>query len=151
EALAPVDALTPAEAEAWKKALVALLAKGPKASTKGKTFLYAKPDKGLYYFSGGASTGGLLVALHGGGAGAGDAGSAASAFSGPASALKMWMAAPEVLEKTEHGWTDPPDTERFVMDLIDQTKRAGKIDPNHVYLTGHSMGGYGTWTLGAVY
>ena len=150
-ALAPVDALAPAEAAAWRKPLLALAAKGPRAAMKGKAYLYAKPDKGLYFFSGGASTGGLLIALHGGGAGSGDAGSAASAFSGPASALKMWMAAPEVIEKTEHGWTDPPDTERFVMDLIDQMKRAGKIDPDRVYLVGHSMGGYGTWTLGAVH
>ena len=150
-ALAPVDALTPAEAEAWRKPLLALAAKGPKAPTKGKNYLYDKPEKGLYFLSSGTSRGGLLVALHGGGAGSGDAGSAASAFSGAASALKMWMCAPEVLEKTEHGWTDPPDTERFVMDLVEQLKRAGKLDPNHIVLAGHSMGGYGTWTLGAIY
>ena len=150
-ALAPVDALTPVEAEAWRKPLLALAAKGPKAPTKGKAFLYAKPERGLFYFSGGANQGGLLVALHGGGAGAGDAGGAASAFSGAAAGLKMWLAAPEVLDKTEHGWTDPPETERFVMDLVEQLKRAGKLDPNRIYLTGHSMGGYGTWTLGAVY
>ena len=150
-ALAPVEALTPAEADAWRKPLAALAARGPRAATKGKAFLYAKPERGLYLFSGGSSAGGLLIALHGGGAGSGDAGSAASAFSGPAGTLKMWMAAPEVLEKTEHGWTDPPDTERFVLDLIDALKRAGRIDPDRVYLVGHSMGGYGTWTIGAVH
>ena len=61
---------------------------------------------------------------------------------------------PEVLDKTARGWTSPPrgglpGTERFVMDLIDAAKRAGRVDPNRIYLTGHSMGGFGTWHLGA--
>lgn len=54
-------------------------------------------------------------------------------------------------EKTERGWTDPPATERFVLDLIEAAKRALKLDPNRICLTGHSMGGYGTWTLGAIH
>ena len=151
EALRVVDELTPAEAEAWRKPLLALAGRGPRAPTKGKNFLYEKPERGLYFLSGAAGRSGLLVALHGGGLGEGDAGSAASAFGGPASAARLWMAAPEVLVKTEHGWTDPPDTERFVMDLVEQLKRAGRLDPNRIYLAGHSMGGYGTWTLGAIY
>jgi hypothetical protein len=53
-----------------------------------------------------------------------------------------------VLEKTECGWTDA-GTEEFVLQLIDAAKCAGRVDPNHVYITGHSMGGYGSWTLGA--
>ena len=28
-------------------------------------------------------------------------------------------------------------------------KRTFKVDPNRIYLTGHSMGGYGSWTLGS--
>ena len=120
-------------------------------SGKGKGFLYEKPDRGLYLLGGRKPSDGLLVALHGGGAGAGDAGQAASAFGGAASSLGFRMVAPEVLEKTEHGWTDPSDTERFVMDLIEAVIRTEKIDRNRVVLTGHSMGGYGTWTLGAIY
>ncbi len=151
-ALAPFDALTPAEAEAWRKPLLSLAAKaGPKLSAKGKGFLYDKPERGLYLLGNEGGKKGILVALHGGGEGSGDAGSAASEFSGSASALKLAMAAPEVLVKTEHGWTDPPETERFVMDLVEAMKRTFKGDPNRVYLTGHSMGGYGTWTLGAIY
>lgn len=151
-ALAPVDALTPAEAEAWRKPLLALAAKsGPRLDRKGRGFLYDQPERGLYLLSNEGAKGGLLVALHGGGAGAGDAGQAASAFGGAASALKLVLVAPEVLEKTEHGWTDPPATERFVLDLIEAAKRTLKLDPNRIYLTGHSMGGYGTWTLGAIH
>lgn len=151
-ALGPVDALTPAEAEAWRKPVLALAARsGPRLERKGRGMLYAKPERGLYLLSNEGARGGLLIALHGGGLGAGDAGQAASAFGGAASALKMVLLAPEVLVKTERGWTDPPETERFVLDLIEAAKRTFKLDPNRIYLTGHSMGGYGTWTLGAIH
>jgi pimeloyl-ACP methyl ester carboxylesterase len=152
EALAPYDELTPAEAEAWRKPLLALAAKGPRSPGKGRNHLYEKPERGLYLLGGVRRPGGgLVVALHGGGAGAGDAGEAASAFGGAVSSLGMWMAAPEVLEKTERGWTEPPETETFVMEMVETLKRTYRIDPNRVYLVGHSMGGYGTWTLGAVH
>lgn len=152
EALGPYDAVTWAEVPAWRKALLAMAAKGRKAPTEARSFLYEKPERGLYLLGGKrGGKGGLVIALHGGGAGAGDAGQAASAFGGAASSLGLWMAAPEVLEKTERGWTDPPETERFVLDLIEGLKRAGRVDPNRIYLTGHSMGGYGTWTIGAVH
>ena len=34
------------------------------------------------------------------------------------------------------------------MELVDSALRTFKIDPDHVYLVGHSMGGYGSWMLG---
>ena len=37
--------------------------------------------------------------------------------------------------------------ERDVIDVLDEVRRAYNIDPNRVYLTGHSMGGYGTWSV----
>jgi predicted esterase len=86
----------------------------------------------------------LFVGLHGGGEGAGSAESAAGAMGGGG----WWWIFPEVREKTERGWTTS-GTEAFVMDLIDAAKRTGKVDPNRVYITGHSMGGFGTWHLGA--
>ena len=58
------------------------------------------------------------------------------------------MIAPQALEATEHGWTDS-GTEEFVLDLVDGALRTWKIDPDRVYFVGHSMGGYGSWTLGA--
>ena len=36
-----------------------------------------------------------------------------------------------------------------MVELIDAALRTWKIDPDHVFLAGHSMGGYGSWTLGA--
>ncbi len=91
---------------------------------------------------------GLLIALHGGGAGAGDAGEAAGAWQDAAKKHDLLLLAPEVLEKTEHGWTDA-GTEEFVVDLLDAALRTFKVDPDRVYLAGHSMGGYGSWMLGA--
>lgn len=151
-ALGPVDALTAAEAEAWRKPVLALAAKhGPRLPRKGRGTLYTQPERGVYLLSNEGAKGGLLVALHGGGAGAGDAGQAASAFGGAAAALKLVLLAPEVLERTERGWTDPPATERFVLEVIEAARRTFRVDPDRVYLTGHSMGGYGTWTLGAIH
>jgi predicted esterase len=39
------------------------------------------------------------------------------------------------------------DAERDVMDVIEEVKRAYRIDPDRIYLTGHSMGGFGTWSI----
>lgn len=37
------------------------------------------------------------------------------------------------------------------LEVLDITKARYKPDPRHIYLTGHSMGGHGTWFLGATY
>ena len=37
------------------------------------------------------------------------------------------------------------------MEVLEHATRALKPDPSRVYLTGHSMGGHGTWQLGALY
>jgi dienelactone hydrolase len=106
--------------------------------------------KGLYMASG--KTGkGLVLGLHGGGEGSGDCGSAHSSFSGAISGLGMRGIYPEVLRKTECGWIDPPETEKWVMDLVRSARLAWGIDPNRVYVTGHSMGGFGAWTFGSIY
>jgi pimeloyl-ACP methyl ester carboxylesterase len=86
--------------------------------------------------------------MHGGGVGSGDAGPAASVYQAAARRLDWVGVFPEVLEKTELGWTTS-GTEEFVLDLIDGALRTWRIDPDRVYLAGHSMGGYGSWTLGA--
>ncbi|MGA9770819.1 MAG: prolyl oligopeptidase family serine peptidase [Blastocatellia bacterium] len=39
------------------------------------------------------------------------------------------------------------DAERDVMDVLADMIRAYRIDPDRVYLTGHSMGGFGTWSV----
>jgi len=37
--------------------------------------------------------------------------------------------------------------EQDVMDVIAETRRDYAIDPDRIYLMGHSMGGYGTWSV----
>jgi predicted esterase len=37
--------------------------------------------------------------------------------------------------------------EQDVLDVLADVRRAYKIDPNRIYLTGHSMGAYGTWSI----
>ena len=39
------------------------------------------------------------------------------------------------------------DAEKDVMDVIAEMRRDYNIDPNRIYLTGHSMGGFGTWSV----
>jgi dienelactone hydrolase len=42
-------------------------------------------------------------------------------------------------------------SEKDVMHVLDLMKQNYKIDPNRIYLAGHSMGGSGTWYLGPRY
>jgi predicted peptidase len=37
--------------------------------------------------------------------------------------------------------------EQDVVDVLAEIRRDYKIDPKHIYLMGHSMGGYGTWSV----
>ncbi len=99
---------------------------------RGRVLVSGKPSKTLF------------LGLHGGGEGEGDASSAQSAMGGGG----WWWLYPEVLEKTARGWTDS-GTEAFVVDLIRAAKRTGKVDPDRIYIAGHSMGGFGAWTIGA--
>lgn len=115
---------------------------GPKFKRKGTNYLWSKPDKGKYIARGGNKT--LFLGLHGGGVDSGAAESAAGSMGGNG---WTWVY-PEVLHKTGRGWVSP-GTEEFVIELIRAIKRTGKVDPDRVYVSGHSMGGYGTWTIGA--
>ena len=149
--LATLPELTPSQAITWQKELLKLAAKaGPKLDSKGRGWFWEKPERKGLYIVGGKTTKpkGLLIGFQGGGAGAGDAGSSHSAYTSAAAKLGWVAVFPEVLEKTEHGWTDS-GTEEFVVDLIEAAKRTWKLDPDHIYFSGHSMGGYGSWTLGA--
>ena len=150
--LAPVDEIAPADVEAWRERLLKWAAKaGDKLRKSGTSYLYDKREKRGKYIVGGSGSGagGLVLALHGGGAGAGDAGEAAGTFGPIASKFKCVMTAPEVLEKTEKGWTTS-GTEPFVLELIEAAKRTWpKIPHDRIYIVGHSMGGYGSWTIGA--
>jgi len=150
-ALPPLDARQTA---AWQGKIQKLWRKGRKLETGGDNWFWPADDKqhterrGRYIVGGKTNAPkGLAINMHGGGIGAGDAGGAAAAYDSALSALGLLMIAPEVLEKTECGWTDS-GTEEFVLDLVDCALRTWKLDPDRVFFVGHSMGGYGSWALG---
>jgi predicted peptidase len=106
------------------------------------------PERGRYIIGGETKKPkGLAITMHGGGEGSADAGGAAGAYEPTLSKLSLLMVAPQALEATEHGWTDS-GTEEFVLDLVDAALRTWKLDTDRVFFVGHSMGGYGSWTLG---
>lgn len=150
--LAPLDAR---QATAWQGKLQKLWRKGRRLETGGDNWFWPADEKqhrerrGRYIVGGRTNAPkGLAINMHGGGVGSGDAGGAAAAYDSALSALGLLMIAPEVLEKTECGWTDA-GTEEFVLDLVDAALRTWKLDPDRVYFVGHSMGGYGSWALGS--
>lgn len=152
--LRPVDVLTEKDVAKWRVKLLKLAAKGKKLRKKGTNYWYdrdkknKKEKRGKYIVGGSSGKGGLIIALHGGGKGQGDAGGAAGTFGPIAGKHKCICIAPEVLEKTEHGWTTS-GTEEFVLELIEAAKRTWpRIPHNRIYMCGHSMGGYGSWTVG---
>ncbi|MDG1499616.1 MAG: alpha/beta fold hydrolase [Planctomycetota bacterium] len=147
--LAAVPPLTERTRKSWLKRFEKSGTKGPGLEkSSGRHYFWPDEKKGLYIIGGKTKKPkGLLIAMHGGGKGSGDAGPAASSWSGAAKDHDLLLIAPEVIEKTEHGWTDA-GTEEFVVQLIERAIRTFEIDPGRVYLAGHSMGGYGTWTLG---
>ena len=148
EELAP-GTLSGRDVEKWSETILEIWEDGPELEDGGREYFWEEEKKGLY-ITGGTTRRpkGLLIGMHGGGAGSGDAGSSASYLSSGAKNLKWVGIFPEVLEKTEHGWTDS-GTEEWVLELVDRARRTYGIDPNKVYFAGHSMGGYGSWTLGA--
>lgn len=145
-----IPALSPRQAADWRKKILKRAAKGRRLDKKEhRTWFWEKEKKGLYIVGGETKRPkGLLIAMHGGGAGSGSAQSAYGAYDAAAKKLGWLAVCPEVLEKTEHGWTDS-GTEEFVLDLAAAARRTWRIDPDRVFFAGHSMGGYGTWTLGA--
>lgn len=149
--------LTPTETKSWREKLAKELAKrAKKLETKdGAQWFWpadkkkGDADRGFFIVGGETKKPkGLLIGMHGGGVGSGDAWSAHGAMNSAVKEFDWLGIYPEVLEKTERGWTDS-GTEEFVLDLIESALVTWKLDRNHVYFSGHSMGGYGTWTLGA--
>lgn len=44
-------------------------------------------------------------------------------------------------------WWSDPDVSEMVMAMLDEVCKKYKVDKSRIYLTGLSMGGYGTWSL----
>jgi len=92
----------------------------------------------------------LVIGLHGGGRGGKDGkevvGSGPSAmnfYSPHARARGYIVVCPTAIQAP---WGASPNLP-FIRSLIDETKLLYNIDVNRIYMTGHSMGGFGTWAL----
>ncbi len=92
----------------------------------------------------------LMVFLHG----AGERGSDLNKVKahGPAKLVEQGKDLPFIIVSpqcpADQWW---PGLEREVIALVDEMTENYKVDPNQVYLTGLSMGGYGTWSIGCSY
>lgn len=148
DSLDSMPPLSDKEVASWKTKLLARAKKGRRADLDAINYFVDPKQKLGKYLVDDSRASRLVIAMHGGGLGSGEAEQAKGSFTGALSKLDVLAIYPEVLRKTEHGWGEE-DTEKFVIDLIEAVKRTRKIDPNRIYLTGHSMGGYGTYTIGA--
>lgn len=87
----------------------------------------------------------LVVALHGMG---GDENSIFDAYNGafkPAAEKVGFIAVCPKGRDTASMYRG--SAEQDVMDVLAEVRRDYNIDPNRIYLMGHSMGGYGTWSI----
>lgn len=92
----------------------------------------------------------LMVFLHG----AGERGSDLSRLKvhGPPKLIEQGQDLPFIIVSpqcpADQWW---PGLEREVIAMIDEMMEQYRIDPRRIYLTGLSMGGYGTWAIGCAY
>ncbi len=85
----------------------------------------------------------LVLSVHGAGV---EAINQARAYSG-----KSWahIVAPTNRRPYGYNWEDWGRLD--ALEVLDLSLKNLNIDPQRIYLTGHSMGGHGTWILGALY
>ena len=91
----------------------------------------------------------LLIGLHGGGQGEGDGATSEQKWQS-ATASGCICVFPTVLKKEATAWNKERE-ERHVLEIIEAVKRSCRVDTNRIYLVGHSMGGYGAWSIGGHY
>lgn len=89
---------------------------------------------------------GLLIGLHGGGEGAGDKSEAQGHWSAPLGKHKLIGIFPQGIKLVHDTW-NTVEGERFLLTLIEATKRTYDIDPDRIFFAGFSMGGSGSWFM----
>lgn len=143
-ALGPVPAR---EMKRYREVCLSLMREGSRSEGGSERTLGSGPTRGTYLVVGeGRGRKGLFIGLHGGGPGAGDARTAMQKWSGAAG--KNCIAVfPQATRLVHDAWNQP-DQERFVLEIVEELKRTYPVDTNRIYLAGHSMGGYGTWSIG---
>ncbi len=96
----------------------------------------------------------LVVGLHGGGRGGKDgkavvgSGESAMAFYRSGAERLGWIVVcPTAIAAP---WSEQVN-DGFLLTVVDEICALYNVDRNRIYLTGHSMGGYGTWHYGPLY
>ncbi|MHC4779277.1 MAG: carboxylesterase family protein, partial [Planctomycetota bacterium] len=151
EGLAGHDPVPKSVVSGFRNLAFARAMAGPRLVVKHKTTFVCSGGTGVVLINGVKRNKmqPLLIGLHGGGAGAGDG----------ATSEQKWQSAvgkgcicvfPTVLRKENSAWNRERE-EKYVIDLIEAVKRTCRVDTNRIYLVGHSMGGYGTWSIGGHY
>ncbi|HEY3861920.1 MAG TPA: prolyl oligopeptidase family serine peptidase [Verrucomicrobiae bacterium] len=85
----------------------------------------------------------LVLTLHGAGVEAtGQAGAYQS---------KSWATIAAATNRRNYGFDWEDWGQRDAIEVLDHAMKQFDIDPNEVYLAGHSMGGHGTWHVGVTY
>jgi predicted esterase len=124
-------------------------ARGPLVDTKPKQRCTDPAYPGEYILQAPSSARqkktGVFISLHGGGDGVGEGSQIQGLFGTPGPG--MINVYPTVVQKTGTAWNTERE-EQYVLAILDELKRSFQVDTNHVYLAGHSMGGFGTWSIG---
>lgn len=116
---------------------------GPKAKKKGKRVTIQTPYGEAWFLRSGRGKGkSLIIGLHGGGEGAGNAGEPAGTWimKGAIGFYPQGIRLVHDTWNTVHG-------ERFILTMIDLAKIQDEIDHDRVYVAGFSMGGTGSWFM----
>lgn len=146
-ALEPLDHPSTADVTTFAKLAFGLAMAGPRVEGSGNVTCTDPAYPGKYILAGGGGgKRGIFICLHGGGQGVGDGEQIRSLFGAPGGG-GMIHVYPTVIEKVGSAWNEERE-ERYVLAILDELKRTFDIDTNRVYLAGHSMGGYGTWSIG---
>jgi predicted esterase len=144
--VAKIDAehtITKADVDAFARTLTALSRQGFRL--EGKAGKGAHPDyPGTDFImqahgAAGAPKMPLFISLHG--RGGNPSGAPPVSMKGPHVVI-----CPGLIDQGEN-WNTERE-EQWVLELIETAKRTWDIDTNRIYMTGFSMGGFGTWSIG---